>query len=39
LAALREDCTPRLGVHARLWLDMADDDAFETDIGLLVYEL
>jgi hypothetical protein len=39
LAVLHEDCTPRLGMHARLWLDMTDDDAIETDIRRLVYEL
>ena len=39
LAILREACTPRLGMRARLWLDMSDGDEFETDIERLVYEL
>jgi hypothetical protein len=39
LAVMREDCAPRLGMRARLWLDMTDDDEFETNIARLVYEL
>jgi hypothetical protein len=39
LAVLREECTPRLGMRARLWLDMTDDDEFETNLARLVYEL
>ena len=39
LAVLRKDCTPRLGMRARLWLDVTDNDAFETNIAGLVYEL
>jgi hypothetical protein len=39
LAVLREDCTPRLGFRARLWLDMTDDDKFEANLARLVYEL
>jgi hypothetical protein len=39
LAILREDCTPRLGIRARLWLDMTDDEEFETNLARLVYEL
>jgi hypothetical protein len=39
LAILRETCTPRLGMRARLWLDMSDDGGFETDVERLVYEL
>jgi len=39
LAVMREECQPRLGMRARLWLDMSDDDEFETDVTRLVYEL
>jgi hypothetical protein len=39
LAVLREDCTPRLGMRARLWLDMTHDDEFEVSLARLVYEL
>ena len=39
LAVLRQDCTPRLGMRARLWLDMTDDAEFETDLARLAYEL
>jgi hypothetical protein len=35
-AVLREDCKPRLGMRARLMLDMTDDDEFETAIARLV---
>ena len=39
LVALREDCTPRLGMRARLWLDMTDDNTLGTDVARLAYEL
>jgi hypothetical protein len=39
LAIMRQDCEPRLGMRARLWLDMTDDDEFETNLARLVYEL
>jgi Caspase domain/TIR domain len=39
LAVMRQSCKPRLGMRARLWLDMTDDDAFAVDLQRLVYEL
>jgi hypothetical protein len=39
LAVLREPCTPRLGMRARLWLDMTEDGDFDENIQRLVYEL
>ena len=39
LAVLREPCTPRLGMRARLWLDMTEDEEIERNIERLVYEL
>jgi hypothetical protein len=39
LAVLREPCSPRLGMRARLWLDMTDDSEFEMNLERLVYEL
>ena len=36
---MREDCAPRLGLRARLWLDMTDDEMFETDVVRLIHEL
>lgn len=39
VAVLREECTPRLSIRARLWLDMTDDDEFETNIARLIFEL
>jgi hypothetical protein len=39
VAVRREDCTPRLGRRARPWLEMTDDDAFETDSARLVSAL
>jgi hypothetical protein len=38
-AVRRENGPPHWGRHARLWLEMIDDDAFETDLARLVYEL
>lgn len=39
LAVLREDCKPRLGMRARLWLDMTEEGEFEANIARLSYEL
>ena len=39
LAVLREACKPRLGMRARLWLDMTDDEEFTVNLARLVYEL
>ncbi|MDQ3960647.1 MAG: toll/interleukin-1 receptor domain-containing protein, partial [Pseudomonadota bacterium] len=39
LAVMREDCTPRLSMRTRLWLDMTHDDEFEPSVTRLVYEL
>jgi len=39
LAVMRQPCTPRLGIRARLWLDMTYDDEFETNVARLIYEL
>jgi len=39
LCAMREPCTPRLGMRARLWLDMSDDGEFDTNLARLAYEL
>jgi len=39
LAITRESCKPRLGMRARLWLDMSRDEEFETDLQRLVFEL
>jgi hypothetical protein len=39
LMIVREPCTPRLGMRARLWLDMTDDAEFESGIARLADEL
>ena len=39
LAVMREYCKPRLGMRARMWLDMTDDDEFGDSAERLVYEL
>lgn len=39
LCVMREPCTPRLGIRARLWLDMSDDSEFDTHLARLAYEL
>jgi len=39
LAVMRQACTPRLGMRARMWLDVADDAEFEMNVARLVYEL
>lgn len=39
VAAMRQPCAPRLGMRARLWLDMTKDDDFPANLGRLVSEL
>ena len=39
IAVMRESCKPRLGIRAKLWLDMTSDDDFESQINRLVSEL
>lgn len=39
LAVMREPCQPRLGMRARLWLDMTDNEEFDVNIQRLIYEL
>lgn len=39
IAVMRERCKPRLGLRARLWLDMRDDREFDTSVARLVQEL
>ena len=39
LLILREDCKPRLGLRARLWLDARDDRDFTDGLARLVGEL
>ena len=39
LIIMREPCKPRLGLRARLWLDMTDAELFETNVQRLVTEL
>jgi hypothetical protein len=39
LAVLREPCKPRLGMRARLWLDMTEDEEFEENVERLIFEL
>ena len=39
LTILRQQCTPRLGIRARLMLDMADDNMFNTNIIRLVNQI
>jgi hypothetical protein len=39
LAIMREPCTPRLGMRARLWLDMTEDEELGRNVERLVYEL
>jgi hypothetical protein len=36
MAVMREQCPTRLGLSARLWLDMTDDDEFEAGAARLV---
>jgi hypothetical protein len=39
LAVMRERCKPRLGMRARLWLDMRDNKEFDANVARLVHEL
>lgn len=39
LAVMRERCTPRLSISARLWLDMTDDNEFDMMIAKLINEI
>src|SRR5262249_46906865 len=39
IALMREACDPGLAQRARLWVDMTDDDEFETNLARLVREL
>lgn len=39
VAVMREECQPRLGMRARLWLDMTDDDELEVNLTRLASEL
>ena len=39
LTVMRERCKPRLGMRARLWLDMRDDREFDASVARLVQEL
>ncbi len=39
IAVMRETCEPRLGMRARLWLDMTDDDEVENNLARLAGEL
>ena len=39
VAVMREECEPRLGMRARLWIDMTDDDEVDANIARLAVEL
>jgi hypothetical protein len=39
IGVMREDCKPRLGIRARYYLDMTDEDEFETAVARLVAQL
>lgn len=39
VAVMRETCKPRLGMRARLWLDMTDDDELVNNLARLAREL
>ena len=39
LAVMREPCKPRLGMRARLWLDMTDDGQFDANLQRLTATL
>lgn len=39
LAVMREPCKPRLGIRARLYLDLTDDDELDQQLERLVAEL
>ena len=36
---MREPCRPRLGIRARLWLDMTSDEEVDRNLPRLVDEL
>ena len=39
VAVMRETCQPRLGMRARLWLDMTDDEELDDNLARLAKEL
>ena len=39
VAVMREPCRPRLGIRARLWLDMTSDEEVDRNLPRLVDEL
>lgn len=39
LSIMREECNPRLGLRARMWLDMTTDEEFDLGLTRLVHEL
>jgi hypothetical protein len=39
LAVMRETCKPRLGMRARMWLDVSDDRELDASVERLVHEL
>ena len=39
VAVMREPCRPRLGIRARLWLDMTSDEEVDRNLPRLVEEL
>jgi hypothetical protein len=39
LAVMHQPCNPRLGIRARLWLDMTENDEFDLNVQRLIYEL
>jgi hypothetical protein len=39
LLVMREPCVPRLGLRARLWLDLTEDAQFERGVARLTNEL
>jgi hypothetical protein len=39
LAIMHQPCTPRLGIRARMMLDMTEDEEFDLNVQRLVYEL
>ena len=39
LAAIHQECTPRLGIRANLMLDMTRDNEFDMNLDRLIYQL
>jgi len=39
IAIMHENCNPDLRIRSRLWLDMTNNDEFETNVERLVFEL